>query len=513
MKKCLPLFFIYFFFGATSLSGQTDFRKGYEDADPVSSSSEITMEEKLATHKAFLDKALQGNDSLQQLYGLLYVFIDYVKLEDYAEASPYLIKAKQLAEKSGKAGWKGWVSYRGAILSIRMDKQEEEAIPAYEEAVKFCSEAGDSLCLGESWEQLSAMHGLFGEYEKAHRYFELALPVLEKYGSKKHITSAVSNYGGLLAMEGKYREAIPYIERAIVMSHEIEKYVGEGKAMNNLAVTYSRLGQFDKAIETYKKALRFNTEHGFSENRIRNYMGLYLTYKDKGNYQLANEALINRYHLKDSLIGIETQTKIAELEAKYESERLEAELQRNELKLVEAQRSLERSTILFILAITSIILLLWRWRRQARQTKQKLAENQENLLNLTKVLLEKNTLIASLEKQKSEAGSRQNPSDQSSILKENLYDYHILTKADWTKFKVLFEKTYPGYISRLRTSCPSLSEAEERLFLFIKLNLTSQEAASILGISAEGVKKTRYRLRKLLELAETSSLEEYIKEF
>ena len=45
-------------------------------------------------------------------------------------------------------------------------------------------------------------------------------------------------------------------------------------------------------------------------------------------------------------------------------------------------------------------------------------------------------------------------------------------------------------------------EAEERLFLFIKLNLTSQEAAAMLRISVDGVKKTRNRLRKRLGLGE-----------
>jgi len=61
---------------------------------------------------------------------------------------------------------------------------------------------------------------------------------------------------------------------------------------------------------------------------------------------------------------------------------------------------------------------------------------------------------------------------------------------------------YPTQLFHFKLSAFYRSEAEERLFLFIKLNLTSQEAAAMLRISVDGVKKTRNRLRKRLGLGE-----------
>lgn len=71
----------------------------------------------------------------------------------------------------------------------------------------------------------------------------------------------------------------------------------------------------------------------------------------------------------------------------------------------------------------------------------------------------------------------------------------------------------PGYIQRLRTVNYELSEAEERLFLLLKLNLKRKEIAGILGISPDSVKKTRTRLRKRLILSANESLEDYIRNF
>jgi DNA-binding CsgD family transcriptional regulator len=89
----------------------------------------------------------------------------------------------------------------------------------------------------------------------------------------------------------------------------------------------------------------------------------------------------------------------------------------------------------------------------------------------------------------------------------------ILTADDWVSFKSNFEKTYPTYIVRLRSTFPSLSEAEERLFLLLKLSLTKNEIATILGISPDTVKKTRSRLRKRLNMETKASLEKFIVNF
>ena len=87
------------------------------------------------------------------------------------------------------------------------------------------------------------------------------------------------------------------------------------------------------------------------------------------------------------------------------------------------------------------------------------------------------------------------------------------TKTDWIDFKTLFEKSYPNYLAQLRNRHPELSESEERLFLFLKLKLTRNETAVILGISEDSVKKTRSRLRKRLVLEQEASLEEYVQNF
>ena len=47
------------------------------------------------------------------------------------------------------------------------------SIEQFKEAIQKCSEAKDSLCIGESYEQISTKYNELGDYKKAHYYFKL----------------------------------------------------------------------------------------------------------------------------------------------------------------------------------------------------------------------------------------------------------------------------------------------------------------------------------------------------
>jgi tetratricopeptide (TPR) repeat protein len=513
MKLSFYLSFFVCLLYACSCFAQSNFSEGYEKANPAPAASTLSLEEKVKMHEDFLAAAVGRKDVLSQLYGNLFLFVDYGRAQDYEKANHYLLEAEGIAISSGNPGWQGAVSRRKSILPIQF-QDYKAAIPHLEKAVSLCGTAGDSLCVGESLEQLSTMYGQLGDFKKAQHYFDLALPLIQKFGKETQLGITLNNFGMRLALQGRPAEAIPYFQRAAGIYHKKGLYKEEGKTSNNLADAYTRLRRFDQAIQTYRECILFNKEHQQGDNLIMNYMGLSVLYDTMGNYQLSNEFLIKHYALKDSLIGAQTKLKIADLETKYKSQEKELALQKAQMQLSTTQRTLERGAGFILLMLLLIGLGLWRWKTQSHAIQRERVQSQEALDVLTRILLEKNTRLAALEEQISEDSEGQESStSESGVFDENLYDQRILTNEDWVSFKVYFERAYPGYLLRLRTSHPSLSDAEERLFLFIKLNLTTREAAAILGISAESVKKTRQRLRQRLNLSQEAVLEAYVRAF
>lgn len=509
---CKRIFFLLLLiFPFSNSNGQVSFREGLENTDPIPQDSIILFEDKLETHQAFLDKAIEEKDDLNQLYGNIYLYYDYIQNENYDAPEKYILEAKKIAEISGNPGWKGWVNYRAGILYVRTNNVEK-AIETYKAAVPLCKSAGDSLCMGESYEQLCIMTGLAGNYEEAQMYFDLALPLLKNYGSPKNLCTAYSNYGSLVSMQGKPNEAIPHFQKSIEYCGQINRYDAQASLMNNLADAYRRMGQYDMAIEAYESGLEFNQKHDFGRVMVSNYMGLYLVHEAKGNYEKASEFLIKRYDLKDSLMGQKVQEKISSLETKFENQKKELELQKTKNQLLSAKSRI-RFISMLLTSLTIIgLLIIWYNYRKRLQLNLHLTQNEESLSQLTQTLIRKNAGIKSLENQ---VASMSNTIESDNIIKnieENLFDQTILTPDDWSAFKINFNKAHPGYIMHLRKS-HALSEAEERLFLLLKLNLTRNEIASMLGVSSETVKKTRSRLRKRLNLAPKESLAKFAETF
>ena len=101
---------------------------------------------------------------------------------------------------------------------------------------------------------------------------------------------------------------------------------------------------------------------------------------------------------------------------------------------------------------------------------------------------------------------------QNMQVNEELLNQSILTENDWLRFKGMFEKANPGLIQQLQTAAPDITTAEIRYAALISLNLGSKHIASMLGIGADAVRKTRQRLRQRLNIGtDENALEEFIK--
>lgn len=81
---------------------------------------------------------------------------------------------------------------------------------------------------------------------------------------------------------------------------------------------------------------------------------------------------------------------------------------------------------------------------------------------------------------------------------------------DWEDFSLYFEQIYTGFYAKLKVNCPSLTTLELRHCALIRMNLTVNECATILGISPDSVKVSRSRIRKKLDMEESQGLTDFI---
>jgi DNA-binding CsgD family transcriptional regulator len=145
--------------------------------------------------------------------------------------------------------------------------------------------------------------------------------------------------------------------------------------------------------------------------------------------------------------------------------------------------------------------------KQAAQLE--IASARQQLQLITESVLEKNNLV---EKLSDQLQSQNLHADQYKMIDE-LSSLTILTEDEWSKFKTLFEKVYPGFFLRLKGKAPDITIAEQRTAALTRLHLTSKEMAAMLGISVDSVHKAKQRLRQRLDISTELNLEQSINSF
>lgn len=493
--------------------GQTYFRDEYERLDPVLKGVHTDLEERFRLHDEFLNRAIAAKDIKLTFFGNLYRLSDHMVKQDYVSAKARLITVDSLADLVGDKKWQGHVAHRKAILNLRLEKLEE-ARADFEASIALCGVAGDSLCVAEGMEQIGYIFGYQGDLEKAKHYNTEAIRLFLKCGAKQQVATALNNFAIISVRHGQLHEGIANYRQAIASYKELRMDKEMSSAMNNLADAYRNQMEYGSALDLLEECISLNLKNGYFDNLRFNYANISAVYDSLGDYKSSKLYFEKYYVLKDSLIGVETQTRIAELELGYQAKQKELALAKSENEL-QASRSRNRIKSLAILCLVLGLLLVFALTYQRiKRGLMDLKRSKDEVLSLSNENRTKNEKITELEATLLEFKSKIYVNGYgTSTAPSSGRTSTILTEEDWLAFKNYFQKIHPGYIGRLRIAYPEMTTAEERLFLLLKVNHTTKEIAHILGISEDSVKKTRVRLRKRLNITKEVGLESFVAEF
>ncbi len=143
---------------------------------------------------------------------------------------------------------------------------------------------------------------------------------------------------------------------------------------------------------------------------------------------------------------------------------------------------------------------------ERRSLQREVANRSRELSNATINLIRKNEALQSLLQQ---IPSLEMAPNQKQKLRR-LIESHLSADDDWLLFEEAFNQVHDAFFKKLKNRYPHLTTGDLRLAAFLRLQLSSKEIASLLGISVRGVENKRYRLRKKLDLSEGEDLADFI---
>ncbi len=283
-------------------------------------------------------------------------------------------------------------------------------------------------------------------------------------------------------------------------------------------------GKEDSAFLQAKGAYQFSKKAGQTSMQQLNYLQhIYYTtadvYRAIGNTDSFYHYFQLYTSLHDSLERVATLSSIKMTQARIENENNYHAIQNlQKEKRAEEQK---RNFIIAVIILCAVIAFSFvnRLRLKHRLTEQMAVQQKnaaeaemeaakEQLKLFTQNLIEKTSLVEKLEGQ---LNNRTLSLEQQELI-TSLSGHTILTEDDWEKFKSLFEKIYPGFFIKLKTSVNDITLSELRMAALLKLHLTTRQIAAILGISPNSVNKTKQRLRQRLHVDTEKNIEEVIAE-
>ena len=362
------------------------------------------------------------------------------------------------------------------------------------------------------------------KYDSAEFYLLKSYRMAEKLHDSTWMGITAGNIGITYFHEKKFKEAVPLLEmdvRESLKANEIDNAVTSllilGKIklqQNDLVGTKKILNQVHNLLPETSDIYRHLKEFYPLQAKIYASQGDYVkAYLFTDSAQFVKDSLFNR---RNSLLVIAAERKV------------ELEKHRAEMASLEAEEKLQATlrnslVVVIVLLIIIALLVINRQRLVHRQKQQKLEQEKSSIENelelatrqltdFTSHIREKNKLIeqfsVELKKHQEQFGDT-DPATQEA--RDKLMQATILTDEQWEKFRQLFDKVHAGFLHRLREKLPGLSPADTRYIVLSKLNLTSKEMASMLGVRPDAIRLYRHRLRKKLNLEDDKGLEEVIR--
>ena len=372
-----------------------------------------------------------------------------------------------------------------------------------------------------------------GKYDDALRYFNTALKLANKNKDSVWLAIATGNIGSVYFMQKKYDTALPYIKTDYGQSVKFGEKINGAIALVRIATINADRKDYAIALKQIDTAEKIFSTHSKSTLKYRIDMyGLKAAIFETMNKP--TEAL--RYRkiydaASDSLAHINDVLSVERTKLKWENDKQQLKVQQ-----LSARARTERikrdalAGVLFLLIVISFLIynrqkLIIR-RDKAVLEKQEVALQLETsradaehnsaklaLIDFTDQLRVKNDIIESF---KAELDMMQRQTDPLYMYRANqltdMMNAHIMTDKSWHEFKTLFEKVHPSFFTILTVRFPDFTETDTRLLSLVKLKLNNREMAGMLGITVEGVKKSKQRLRKKIGLTEENSLEALIAE-
>lgn len=288
----------------------------------------------------------------------------------YSSAVEHHLAAKQLAEQS-----KDHLRLSGCLNNLGSVYQQQgdyyKALDLFKQSLEIETTMGKNkeqqsirlFNIGESYLKLDSL-------DQAYAYYYQSLLIESELNNQEGIFYARLGIGLADSRRNNFSKAEEELQNALKIAILLPNLPGQCEAL--LALGHLRIGQgqYALAVEKLDSAKRMAKGLGYQGLELQAYEALAQAYKQQGNLLLSLESLEKYYQLKEKVNSAAVNSRIAELNMKYEVEKRQAslELAQKDLQMKAADAKYERKLRNYLLftVLVSVVLILLNLRKKRR---------------------------------------------------------------------------------------------------------------------------------------------------
>jgi serine phosphatase RsbU (regulator of sigma subunit)/Tfp pilus assembly protein PilF len=254
----------------------------------------------------------------------------------------------------------------------RSTRNYDKSISEYERALNLAVEAGNLKLQAACFNNMSNSYADKEDFDRSIEYLQKAKSINEKIGDRAAVARVLNNLGATYFSMQNYDSASDFFIQALELRKQIGDKRGQSSSLANLGSVHIEKGDFDKGIEYLTRALEIARSISAVEIEINIYESLSEAYDSKGDYKKSLEYYRRYSTMKDSLFDQDFSESIADMRARYDVEKAEAETRAQ----AQQKKIITWSAVVGGVLLVLILFVLWnrsliRKRANVRLNQQK----------------------------------------------------------------------------------------------------------------------------------------------
>jgi signal transduction histidine kinase/Tfp pilus assembly protein PilF len=298
---------------------------------------------------------LKGKENLPSLLAQYYSFsgLCLMKMDRKKDALERFYEALKIAEQSKDYATQVRAQSNIGWVSMELN-QYEKAIESFRKALDlFETKNAPVRNIGIIYNNLASCYGAVNRLDSAKKYSQLGISIAEKNNDLTSLANGHFILGTTFEKMGQLENALASFQKAVPIREKAGDPFFIVSDLAEIANLYAKMGRAEEGIASSLKALDIASKNNLTAKLPMIYTALAGSYEAKGDYKNANIAYKKLSDLKDSLYSDANPKALAEMAAKYETEKKEQQilLQRSELK----RKNFVMAAIIVLVALAALL--------------------------------------------------------------------------------------------------------------------------------------------------------------